>query len=104
MSEAGAPLFVESLRTLDCGEIVPRAQDGSQATYAPRLKKEHGRIDWSRPAQQVYDRIRGLAPWPGAFTTFRGQLCHIWGRPAQSAVAGTSETPGGLGTGGGWGG
>ena len=96
MSEAGAPLVVESLRKLDCGEIIPRAQDGSQATYAPRLKKEHGRIDWSRPAQQVYDRIRGLAPWPGAFTTFRGQLCHIWGRPADTPTVSPNDQPGQL--------
>ena len=83
MSEAGAPLVAESLRKLDRGEITPRAQDGSQASYAPLLNKEHGRIDWSHTAQQIYDRIRGLAPWPGAYSTFRGQLCHVWGRPAE---------------------
>ena len=86
MSEAGAPLVAESLRKLDRGEIAPRAQDASEATYAPLLTKEHGRIDWSHTAQQVYNRIRGLAPWPGAYTTFRGQLCHIWGRPADAAA------------------
>ena len=87
LSEAGAPLVVDSLRKLDRGEIAPRAQDGSQASYAPLLNKEHGRIDWSHTAQQIYNRIRGLAPWPGAYTTFRGQLCHIWGRPADAAAA-----------------
>jgi methionyl-tRNA formyltransferase len=98
MSEAGAPLVRESLRQLDAGEIRPRAQDAAQATNAPRLEKEHGRIDWSRPAQQVYNRIRGLAPWPGAFTTFRGQLCHVWGRPAAAEALETAaeETPGTL--------
>ena len=88
LSEAGAPLVADSLRKLDRGEIAPRAQDGSQASYAPLLNKEHGRIDWSHTAQQVYNRIRGLAPWPGAYTTFRGQLCHVWGRPADAATAG----------------
>ena len=87
LSEAGAPLLADSLRKLDRGEIAPRAQDGSQASYAPLLNKEHGRIDWSHTAQQIYNRIRGLAPWPGAYTTFRGQLCHIWGRPADAAAA-----------------
>ena len=87
LSEAGAPLVADSLRKLDRGEIAPRAQDGSLASYAPLLNKEHGRIDWSHTAQQVYNRIRGLAPWPGAYTTFRGQLCHIWGRPAEPAAA-----------------
>lgn len=87
MSEAGAQLISESLRKLDRGEIVARTQDPSEATYASRLKKEHGRIEWSQSAQQIYNRIRGLAPWPGAYTTFRGQLFHIWGRPADAAAA-----------------
>jgi methionyl-tRNA formyltransferase len=86
MAEAGAPLVVESLRKLDRGEIVPVPQDHAQATFAPLLKKEHGRIQWSLAAHQVYNRIRGLEPWPGAFTTFRGQLCHVWGRPAEVPV------------------
>lgn len=96
MSEAGAPLVADTLRKLDRGEINPRAQDGSQATYAPRLEKEHGRIDWSRPAQHIYNRIRGLAPWPGAFTTFRGQLCHIGGRPAETLTTAPEENSGRL--------
>ena len=81
LAEAGAPLVAETLRALDRGEIAPKPQDNSQATFAPPLKKEYGRIDWSLPAQQIYNRIRGFQPWPGAFTTFRGKTCHIWGRP-----------------------
>jgi methionyl-tRNA formyltransferase len=45
------------------------------------LKKEDARIDWQLPAQQIFNRIRGFAPWPGASTTFRGQTCQIWGEP-----------------------
>jgi methionyl-tRNA formyltransferase len=101
MAEAGAPLVVDSLRQLDRGEIVPRVQNHSQASYAPKLDKEHGRIDWTQSPQQIYNRIRGLAPWPGAYTAFRGQLGHVWGRPAQSATAASTEIPGGLVTGGG---
>lgn len=82
MSEMGAPLVMESLLKLDRGEIVPIPQDASRASYAPILTKEHGRIDWEQTAGEVYNRIRGLAPWPGGFTTFRGRLCHIWGRLA----------------------
>jgi methionyl-tRNA formyltransferase len=48
------------------------------------LKKEDGRIDWSRPAQEIFNRIRGFAPWPGAYTSFRTQTCHIWGEPASN--------------------
>jgi methionyl-tRNA formyltransferase len=82
MAEAGASLVVETLRRLDRGEITPQPQDHARATLAPMLKKEDGRLDWKLTAQQIYNRIRGLDPWPGAFATFRGQLCHIWGRPA----------------------
>jgi methionyl-tRNA formyltransferase len=87
MADLGAPLVAESLIKLERGEIAPIPQDATQASYAPILTKEHGRIDWSLTAGEIYNRIRGLAPWPGAFTTFRGQLCQIWGRPRTSAVA-----------------
>jgi methionyl-tRNA formyltransferase len=87
MADLGAPLVAESLIKLERGEITPIPQDSTQASYAPILTKEHGRIDWSLTAGEIYNRVRGLAPWPGAFTTFRGQLCQIWGRPSTSAVA-----------------
>src|SRR6266566_5309242 len=74
---------------LEPGEIAPIPQDSTQASYAPILTKEQGRIDWSLTAGEIYNRIRGLAPWPGTFSTFRGRLCHIWGRPsAPAATAG----------------
>ncbi len=81
MAQSGTSLVTQSLEKLGNGELSPHPQDGSQATYAPRLKKEDGRIDWTQPASQIYNRIRGFAPWPGAYSTFRGQLCHIWGHP-----------------------
>jgi methionyl-tRNA formyltransferase len=87
MADLGAPLVSESLIKLDRGEIAPILQDSTQASYAPILTKEHGRIDWSLTAGEIYNRIRGLAPWPGAYSTFRGKLCQIWGRPSTSAVA-----------------
>ena len=46
------------------------------------LKKEDGWIDWSRGAKEIVNRMRGFAPWPGAYTTFRGQNCQIWGEAA----------------------
>jgi methionyl-tRNA formyltransferase len=74
----GAKLLVETLEGLAAGIIVPEKQDPAQATYAPLLKKEDGRIDWSQPAASIHNRVRGLQPWPGAYTTFRGQTLHIW--------------------------
>jgi methionyl-tRNA formyltransferase len=93
LAEAGAPLMVETLRGLERGTVTPVPQDPSQATLAPPLKKEDGRIDWQLPAQKIYNRIRGFQPWPGAFTQFRGKQCAIWGKPAMpdpSIAAGAS--------------
>jgi methionyl-tRNA formyltransferase len=99
MAETGAPLVVESLVKLDGGEIAPVPQNSGEASYAPILTKEDGRIDWAQTAGEIYDRIRGLAPWPGAFTTFRGKLCHVWGRPADAAghTSRGGQEPGSLG-------
>ena len=88
LAEAGALLLVETLRKLDRGEIAPAAQDSSEATFAPVLKKDEGRIDWWLSAFKIYNRIRGLQPWPGAFTTFRGKNCQIWGKPLKPVSAG----------------
>jgi methionyl-tRNA formyltransferase len=81
LSEVGAPLMAETLRGLAGGTITSKAQNHAEASYAPMLKKEDGRIDWKRPAIEIYNRMRGFAPWPGAYTTFRGQGCHVWGEP-----------------------
>jgi methionyl-tRNA formyltransferase len=94
LAEAGAPLVAETLRALERGEIQPIAQNNAEATLAPPLQKEDGRIDWTLSAQTIYCRIRGLQPWPGAFTNFRGQKCAIWGKPAPGAQR--SESPASL--------
>ena len=94
MSEAGAPLMEETLRGIAAGTIGPRPQNHAEATLAPILKKEDGRIDWNRSAQEIYNRMRGFAPWPGAYTTFRGQTCHVLGEPAPpAALPGQSPPP-----------
>ena len=95
MSEAGALLMAETLSKLARGVIAPVAQDSSLATYAPLLEKEHGKIDWTLPARHIYNRMRGFSPWPGAYSTFRGQTCQIWGRPPGLAAS-QGETPGTL--------
>ena len=68
LAAVGGPLLVETLRRLKAGTVVPQAQDHTQATMAPLLEKEDGLIDWKRPASEIANRIRGLTPWPGAFT------------------------------------
>jgi methionyl-tRNA formyltransferase len=84
LSEWGGPLIVDTLQALDRGEIAPVPQDNSLATHAPPLKKEDGRIDWSLDAERIYNRIRGLQPWPGTFTSFVGKRCNIWGAPLRA--------------------
>jgi len=81
MAEAGAPLMTETLRGLAAGTIVGTEQNHAESSLAPMLKKADGRIDWSRTAGEIFNRMRGFAPWPGAYTTFRGQSCHLWGEP-----------------------
>jgi methionyl-tRNA formyltransferase len=74
----GAELMVETLRGLEAGTINPRPQNDKQATLAPILRKEDGRIDFHHAAQEICNRLRGFQPWPGAFTTFRGKNLHVW--------------------------
>jgi methionyl-tRNA formyltransferase len=88
LAEAGAELMVETLHGLREGKLETRPQAPSAASYAPILKREDGRIDWARPAAEIYNRMRGFAPWPGAYTEFRGQTCHLWGHPVSKEVSG----------------
>lgn len=78
LAEDGANLLIETLRGLEAGTIAPEPQDPLQATLAPILKKEDGLIDWSWPASRIFNRSRGLLPWPGAYTSFRGQSFQVW--------------------------
>ena len=77
LAQIGADLIVETLRGLQAGTIRSQKQDNAQATHAPILKKEDGRIDFNRSAQEIYNRFHGFQPWPGAFTTFRGRSLNI---------------------------
>lgn len=78
LAPMGAGLLVKTLQGLEDGTLVPEPQDSAQATLAPLLHKEDGRIDWSRDAATIHNRARGFVPWPGAFTVFRGSALHLW--------------------------
>jgi methionyl-tRNA formyltransferase len=78
LASAGADLLLQTLSGLADETVKPAPQDNSLATLAPILKKEDGRIDWTLPAKTIHNLIRGLQPWPGAFTMFRGQSLHLW--------------------------
>jgi methionyl-tRNA formyltransferase len=77
LAAMGAKLLIETLERLEKGEIVPRPQDDAASTYAPIMKREDGLVDWNLPAQEIYNRVRGFSPWPGAYTFFRGKRFHI---------------------------
>lgn len=68
LADAGARLLVETVDRLDRGPVVETPQDESAATYAPRIRKEEGLVDWGRPARAIHNHVRGLHPWPHAFT------------------------------------
>lgn len=77
LAQVGAGLLIETLDRLRSGDLAGVAQDRSEATYAPLLRKEDGRIDWSRDAKSLEALIRGLNPWPGAFTFLSGKRLKV---------------------------
>ena len=80
LAVAGAELLVRTLAELST--IRPEPQVDSQATYAPILKKEDGKIDWHLSAQEILNRIRGFEPWPGGYGFLRGLRLQIWSAAA----------------------
>ena len=87
LASIGANLVVETLRRLQARSVDPRPQDNSQASLAPILKKEDGLVDFSRSGADIFNRIRGFQPWPGAHTKFRGKTLQIVkARPAADAL------------------
>jgi methionyl-tRNA formyltransferase len=76
LATAGADLLVRTLAELTA--IVPEAQDSSQATLAPILKREDGHLDWGMTASDILNRVRGFVPWPGCYGFFRGHRFHVW--------------------------
>ncbi len=77
LAALGAEVLVETLRRLEAGTITPRKQNEAEATLAPMLKKEDGRVEWTRSARSIFNQVRGFDPWPGAYTSFRGDLLHL---------------------------
>jgi len=92
LSMLGAEMIVRALPLIAAGSLTPVAQDNAQATLAPILKKEDGLIDWTLPAGEIANRVRGLSPWPGAFTYLDDTLIKI--REAEAAAG--NAAPGAL--------
>ena len=78
LAEIGGRLLIDTLAELQNGTVTPQPQDSSQATMAPLLKKEDGLLDWAMPALDLANRVRGLSPWPGAYTYLGEDRWVIW--------------------------
>lgn len=92
LSALGADLLIQTIKSFETGNINPIPQDNTQATYAPILKKNDGRMNWEMPAQTLEAFIRGMTPWPGAFTFHDNKRLKIF--KARSIIIDTVETPG----------
>lgn len=77
LSSLGAGALLEAIDIIEKKAAAPEKQDGSKATYAPKLKKEDGLIDWSEPAAVIHNKVRGFLPWPGAYTRYNGRTLKI---------------------------
>lgn len=78
LSSLGGRLLTETIEKMKAGSLSPEPQDHSRASYAPPLKKEDGRIDWKKSAEEIDRRIRAFNPWPGAFTGLEHGLLKIY--------------------------
>jgi methionyl-tRNA formyltransferase len=93
LAPIGAALLVETLAAMEKGTVRREPQNEAEATYARILKKEDGQIAWKRTALEIDRRRRGFLPWPGAYTTFREQMLHIWrSKPANDIDSGFPGT------------
>ncbi len=77
LAELGAELLLETIALIEAGEAPREAQDVSRASYARKLTRADGEVDWSQPTRRVLDGIRGMTPWPGAYTWYRGKRLGI---------------------------
>ena len=87
MAALGAEALLSALQSIEEGAFVREKQDDSMATYAPMLTKETGHIDWSRNSKDIVNLIRGLNPWPAAYTLYEGEPLKIWEGEALSQKA-----------------
>jgi len=95
LATLGGEALVAALALLAKAAIVPVRQDPAKATLAPILTKDDGRVDWTRPASQIANRLRGFSPWPGAWTTLDGRILKVLAAaPENEAEAPAGTSPG----------
>ena len=94
LSQAGAALIVETLPKLERGEVTPKKQEESLASYVKMMDKSQGKIDWTRDAVSIERLVRGLNPWPSAYTFCQGKTVKIWRSDAVETAAEDTQQPG----------
>jgi methionyl-tRNA formyltransferase len=95
LAALGGDALAEALAGLAAGTLVPVPQDAARHTLAPILSREDGKIDWSRPANVIHDRLRGFSPWPGAWTTLDGKTLKVLeASPEETRADAASWVPG----------
>jgi len=96
LAELGGELLVKTIPDYVAGRITPRPQPVESVSYARKITKEDGHIDWAQPARALWNRVRGFTPWPGAFTrhTVHGKpvLLKIWSAQILSDLSGEPGT------------
>ena len=90
LSMLGSRMITAALPLIAANKLAPIAQDSSKATLAPLLKKGDGLIDWGLSAEEIHNRVRGLSPWPGAYSVLEGKTVKI----IRSDVSAQSGEPG----------
>jgi methionyl-tRNA formyltransferase len=93
LAPVGGRLLVETIAKLRRGSLTPLQQEDAKATMAPLLKKEDGALDWQHDARAIVNRIRGLTPWPGAYTFYERERWQIW-RAEPASTDGAESVPG----------
>jgi len=94
MSVIGAELLLETIKELENGSITPVPQNEAEATYAPRIVRETGKINWEASATSIHNLVRGTDPWPGAYSYLKGQRMRIWKTKVSDPDLITGKKPG----------
>lgn len=94
MSILGAELLLDTIQRLEEGNITPIPQDEAEATYAPRIDRETGKINWDAPARAIHNLVRGTDPWPGAYSFLNGKRMRIWKTTVYDEEKISGEKPG----------
>ena len=87
LAQLGADLLIETINSFASGKIFPKAQKHTEASYAPLLKKENGRINWQQSAEAIDRQIRAMTPWPGAFCIYADQRIKIFKATPLSGIS-----------------